>query len=159
MSRLGRGTAFHIYLPVDEGQKAELPSPQEVTLAKGARARGFILVVDDEEPIREMLKTILERAGHRVVTAANGQEALEVADEEGQDLDLVILDINMPLLSGREAFNRLRGKIPGIKVLIASGLDLDPRIDPLLREADGYLRKPFYLDELLAKVSEILASE
>ncbi|WP_343041968.1 ATP-binding protein [Thermosulfuriphilus ammonigenes] len=159
VSRLGRGTAFHIYLPVDEGQKAESPSPKEVTLAKGARARGFILVVDDEEPIREMLKTILERAGHRVVTAANGQEALEVADEEGQNLDLVILDINMPLLSGREAFNRLRGKIPGVKVLIASGLDLDPRMDPLLREADGYLRKPFYLDELLAKVSEILASE
>ncbi|WP_456432453.1 hybrid sensor histidine kinase/response regulator [Thermosulfuriphilus sp.] len=159
VSRPGRGTTFHIYLPVEEARDEKADQPPRVPRPPRAGSQGLILIVDDEEPIREMLATILGRSGHKVLLASNGQEALRIISERQGAIDLVILDINMPLLSGREVFHRLKKEAPQVSVLISSGLDLDPRTDPLIKEADGYLRKPFYLDELLDEVSRILGQK
>ena len=116
-----------------------------------------ILAVDDEQTVRMVSKALLESLGYRVYTAGSGQEAIAVYMEKHKEIDLVILDMTMPGLSGGETFDRLRAINSSIRVLLSSGYSLEGQAQEILnRGCSGFLQKPFSLDTFSRKVREIL---
>jgi CheY-like chemotaxis protein len=127
-----------------------------MTSEKSVNASATILVVDDEQPIREMVRRILEEAGYVVTEATNGLEAIEML-KEGVPLDLLMADLDMPKLGGDEMAVRIRGMRPDQRVLYVTG-HIDRLMDerPLLWDGEAFLEKPFSAAGLLEAVSMIL---
>jgi CheY-like chemotaxis protein len=117
-----------------------------------------VLVVEDEAPVRRVLRRMLEAAGYRVLVAADGEEALRTASQSQTPVDLVITDLVMPRLGGGELVDRLRERDPALRVLFVSGYP-DRGIDELGvgRPGTRFLPKPFATAELLVAVREMLA--
>ncbi len=117
---------------------------------------GSVLVVDDEEVVREVATDILAGSGYSVLIAEDGDDAVE-AIKTNPDITLVILDIIMKRMNGKEAYVEFKKIRPGIKVLVSSGYDEDSPVKDILNMgAEGFIQKPYNLDELLSKVSSIL---
>ena len=117
--------------------------------------KGAILIADDEESIRTLLRLTLEGAGHKVVTATDGQEALEKVSQGG--VVLVLLDISMPRMSGIEALRRLRAEYPDCGVVMVTGaVEIEPAVTAMKLGAYDYLTKPFIPDDLIARVQKAL---
>jgi len=115
-----------------------------------------VLVVDDEEIVREVATDILEGFGYRVLAADDGDVALEILRRE-PDVALVILDIIMKRMNGRETFEEMRKIRPDLKVLVSSGFDQKGPVGELLElGADGFIQKPYNMDDLLDKVRSVL---
>ncbi len=153
-SEVEHGTTFNIYFPAIESQvEPEVPS-SGVMPAFGTET---ILLVDDEEFVRDLGARILSKAGYSVLTAANGREALDLFEKERTQISLVILDLIMPEMGGKDCLKELRKIDPQLKVLIASGLSADPsmRESPELG-AKGFVSKPFRMKELLRQVRKVL---
>lgn len=154
-SELGLGTTFRIYLPasdktVTKNVTAAAPAP----IKTGTEA---ILVVDDEDTVLSVSRDLLEILGYRVRTARNGQEAVDILAADPTGIDLVILDMIMPGLSGEETFMRLRRIAPGIKILLSSGYSIDGQAQEIMdRGCNGFLQKPFQMERLAEKVREVL---
>ena len=124
------------------------------TIAMGSET---ILVVDDEKMLLEVSREMLELLGYRVYTAENGQEAIAVYRERQNEIDMVLLDMIMPGISGGETFDRLREINPGIKVLLSSGYGITGQAQEILdRGCNGFLQKPFQFEHLSLKVREML---
>jgi CheY-like chemotaxis protein len=103
---------------------------------------------------------MLERAGYKVLTAANGEEALRLFEEQADAIDLAVLDVVMPKLSGRAVFDRMREKCPHVRVLFASGYSTNAiHTDFVLDEGLTLLQKPYQRADLLRKVRETLDQE
>jgi PAS domain S-box-containing protein len=152
-SEVGRGTCFEIYLPRSLEAAAPMPTAAGTEPDKGHET---VLLVDDEAVLRQIGKTMLERYGYRVLTAADGLEALEVYAREKGRIDLVMLDLTMPRLSGRDTFFKLRELDPDVRVLFASGYSSE-QIDDLLRGGSfGFVRKPYRPPELAKLIREAL---
>ncbi|MBX9627984.1 MAG: response regulator, partial [Gemmataceae bacterium] len=131
-------------------------TPTLAALARAGRtADPTILLVDDEGMIRDLGRAILERAGYRVVTAVDGLDAVEVFARERARVGLVVLDVMMPRMSGRDAFRELVRLDPGVRVLFSSGYSGDEL--PELEGAVGMLGKPYRPADLLAAVRDALA--
>lgn len=117
-----------------------------------------IIIIDDEEPVRRAVRRILERAGHRILEAADGSEGLRLLGESGADL--VVTDIFMPGKDGMETIQELKENFPDIPILaISGGAPYDPRgalVDAELFGANEVLAKPFSVEELQAAVERIL---
>ncbi len=110
-----------------------------------------ILVVDDEQTVRDFLQRVLETAGYTVITASNGLEALEKMSQF--DISLVLLDIMMPGLDGFEVLDHMRQYEENIPVIMLTGIQEVPtKIDSLTLGADDYITKPFSVEELLARI-------
>lgn len=150
-SEVGRGTSVRMYLPVAGGTGE---------MAEGEMGRGFgqtILVVDDEEPLCQLLRDVLARRGYRVLVATDGQEALHLYREHRGRIDLVVLDMTMPGLSGTETFTALRALDPAARILLTSGYTEEREArEAVARGAKGFLQKPFLISELVARVQEAL---
>jgi CheY-like chemotaxis protein len=115
-----------------------------------------ILLVDDDPHIRSLGRELLEKLGYGVETAEKGEEVLEKF-QQGQSVDLVILDYHLPGMSGLEVCRRLKPLAPGVRMLIASGFSSTQEIEQLRAAgAAGFLRKPFRLKELQSQIEEIL---
>jgi len=156
-SEPGKGTTFTIYLPATGFQTP----PVKGTAAEEAPLGGdeTILLVDDEAMNVEVTGELLRSLGYRVFTAGSGQEALATYWEKGRQIDLVILDMIMPGLSGGETFDRLKEIDPACRVLLASGYDLDNNAQAILaRGCRGFIQKPFRIVELTKKIRQILDS-
>ena len=152
-SEPGQGATFTIHLPASEKQLVEAKT------ATGTIARGTetILLVDDEKMVLEVNKDILEFLGYQVYAVESGQEALAVYMEKQKEIELVILDMLMPGMSGGETFDRLREINPGIKVLLSSGYSINGKAQTIMdRGCNGFLQKPFRMEELSHKVREML---
>jgi CheY-like chemotaxis protein len=118
---------------------------------------GTILVVDDEGIIRDLARNALENAGFRVLEARDGLEAVERFEKGGDSVDLVLLDMTMPRMGGAEAFRRIRGLSPDVRVLLTSGYTQKESLESLADlPPDGFLQKPFRVRELVGKVRDIL---
>lgn len=151
----GKGSTFGIYLPVFEGDGAE-----EVVHQNGRSAAGngqLILVVEDEEVIREISEEMLTGAGYRVVTASDGAEAIAVYAEHKQEIRLVITDIMMPVMDGIASIHVMRRLNPAIRVIAVSGL-MDSERQQRLTELGVYsmLAKPYTSEKLLKAVAAAL---
>jgi two-component system cell cycle sensor histidine kinase/response regulator CckA len=152
-SELGSGTTFNIYLPAYEKAAVEEVAPLEETL----RGTETILLVDDEKLIVNVGKRMMESLGYRVLPAANGEEAIKVFSENQGHVDLVILDMIMPYMSGGEVFDRLREIEPTVRVLLSSGYSINGQAEDILaRGCNGFLQKPFNTGELSRKIREVL---
>jgi len=154
-SEPGLGTTVKIYLP----QTDTKPQVQDVSV-RGEERFGRdrpVLVVEDEAPVRELLRGILSKLGFRVVVAANGSEALLLVEEEGLKPDLLITDVVMPKMSGAVLAERLRGNQPDLKVLFMSGYTGNA-VDhhAMLDSGTPFMQKPFTLQNVVEKVRAVL---
>jgi CheY-like chemotaxis protein len=124
-----------------------------------ARVNGgaTILLVEDRDDVRTVTRRMLQKCGYTVLEAGDGMEAIEISDRRQEPIQLLVTDVVMPGMSGRELAERLAPRRPGMKVLFMSGFTRD-EILPEGGEATGtaFIQKPFKLDQLLAKVAEML---
>ncbi|MCS6902445.1 MAG: response regulator [Myxococcales bacterium] len=127
-------------------------------MCSGSSRQGLILVVDDERALRQAIRTLLESEGHQVLEAANGRDALEIVQEHGVRIDLVLLDLQMPEMDGGETLAALRAIDPSIRILLSSGFDTVEILDRVRDQVSGVLSKPFRAAELLRAVQEALAA-
>ncbi len=117
----------------------------------------MILIVDDEENVRAMLKRVLERLGYTVLTAEDGSSAVKIYREKRDDIDLVFLDMVMPGMNGKETFLELKRINPDVRVLLSSGYAPNGKAAGILEEgAKAFIQKPFKLDELARVIDNIL---
>lgn len=143
----GQGTRVEMLLPkaVSEVVAAPRSSPSHATRGIDVKR---ILLIDDEPLIRESVQRLLDCLGHSVVCAAGGQQGLDVLEMD-RDFDLVILDLTMPQMSGRETLEKIRESYPGTRVVICSGYSADAQeiSDSDIIRPDGYLSKPFRISD------------
>jgi CheY-like chemotaxis protein len=153
-SEAGEGTTFKIYLPVAKADVEEAPvRPLDPAKLHGSET---VLLVEDEEGVRNLVHSILRRNGYRVLEAKNGADALRVAEHHA-DIDLLLTDVVMPELGGAETAARLRAVRPGLKLLYMSGYTDDAVVlHGVLRSEAAFLQKPITPAVLLAKVREVL---
>jgi CheY-like chemotaxis protein len=151
----GRGTTFNVFLPV--------ATPRRTDAAGGERPREgtpagteTVLVVEDETSVRAFVRAVLESSGYTVLDARSGEEALARAAAHPGPLDLVLTDVVMPQLGGRQLADLLKGSRPGIRVLFMSGYTNQPL--PAAEGASGvvFLQKPFGALELVQKIRDVL---
>jgi two-component system cell cycle sensor histidine kinase/response regulator CckA len=116
-----------------------------------------ILLVDDEEMVAEIGKDMLEKLGYKTAVAIGGNEAIKLLKTLRHEVDLVILDMIMPDMSGGETFNRLKAIKPDIKILLSSGYSLNGQASEIMqRGCNGFIQKPFNLKQISRKIREIL---
>ncbi len=150
-SEPGHGTTFDVFLPIVEA----LPDEEAETVADNPRGSEKILVVEDNEELRSLLRTVLSEQGYRVFEAIDGLDAIET--QERCQADLVILDVVMPKMNGKEAYDRLKSIDPGIRVLFMSGYTDDIIHQKGILDATlEYIAKPILPRDLLKKVREML---
>ena len=154
-SEVGKGTTFELFLPADEGVAAVDGSEPERQSIYG---RGLVLVVDDEEPVRQVVSSMLTELGYSVVTAGNGQEGIEIFRKRRSEIDLVILDVTMPVLDGVACFGELRQIDPEVRVVVSTGHAVDRAAQLLLdRGARGFVQKPFVKSDLSQALAKALS--
>ncbi len=151
-SEPGKGTVFHLYLPLATGAGAlQVPEPPL------ERGWGTILLVDDEAFVRLTGKALLERLGYTVLTAEDGTTGLAAFEGRRDEIRLVILDMIMPVMGGRDILRRIRALDPGLPVLICSGFSREGELAQIREEgAFAFLQKPFRQAELAAAVAAAL---
>ncbi|MBF0552414.1 MAG: response regulator, partial [Deltaproteobacteria bacterium] len=153
-SEPGQGTTFKIYFPALISDEEEKEAGERKMPRGGSET---ILLVDDEEFIRELGYVLLTKAGYQVIKASNGKEALDVYQARGGEIALVILDLIMPEMGGKQCLEGLLGLDPSIKVLIASGYSADgPGKEALEAGAKGFVNKPYNNRQMLEVVRSIL---
>jgi len=151
-SEPGIGTSFKLYLPLSGEKKAEVTCREELIHGSGG-----VLLVDDEEILRDVGKALLEGLGYQVYLAEDGEQALETYAREKGSISLVILDMLMPRMGGKETLMRLMESYPDIRVLISSGFNQEGTVDELIKiGAKGFLQKPYLCQELCKAVAEAL---
>ena len=151
-SQPGHGSVFKIYLPLGaDDSNTQTLSDKVIT------GSGGILLVDDEEMLRSLGRELLEELGYTVYLAENGEQALEVFAAHRNEIALVILDMIMPKMGGKDAFMQLREQAPGVKVLFCSGFSCDGTGDELVKlGASGFIQKPYNRGELSRAVATAL---
>ena len=154
-SRVGHGSTFHVYLPLHEGVIVDPPAALEAQDLSGDET---ILIAEDEPLIRELLRSSLGELGYKVLLADNGADAIERFLRDPAAIDMVILDVVMPKLSGVATLSRMEAVKPGMKALFISGhAPESERLSDQLRPAGrAFLAKPFSLADLATTVRELL---
>jgi len=152
------GYLVKLYLPLTGLGEAPRHEEAENRLVRG---EGLVLLVEDERIVREIAVTMLEQLGYGVIEAVNGREAIEKYRQFGDDIDLVILDMEMPVMGGREALVRLNRIDPEVRILIASGYSLDNEIREHFSagRVRGFIQKPYPMARFSRLIAEILADE
>lgn len=152
-SKKGKGSTFSIYLPASYFS-ASKDSEEDIVLLKGSET---ILIVDDESVILKVERLLLKELGYKVMIARNGKSALKIFSACHDDIDLVILDIVMPEMDGKEVYARMKQINPDLHVLLASGYGIDWQARTMIEDGcRGFIQKPFKLNEVSLQVRKIL---
>jgi PAS domain S-box-containing protein len=152
-SVVGQGSTFYIYLPASHKVMAESNQATDEIMT-GSET---ILLVDDEPFIVQSLQDMLSRLGYNTIGADGGAEAIRIVEDDRDTIDLVILDMIMPNMGGRETYNRLKQIRPTLKVLLSSGYSLNSIAQDIMQKGcDGFIQKPFRLSKLSQMVRKIL---
>ena len=156
-SEPGQGATFSVYLPLLEYEdRVALPQNANPAISRG---EGLVLVVDDDQIVREMAEGILEHVGYTVRTAENGKEGVEIYRQLAPSIKAVLLDMAMPVMSGREAFVEMKKINPEVKVLLASGFRKDERVEEVLTlGVKDFLQKPYTLAGLAEAIKKVIES-
>jgi len=153
-SEAGRGTTFHIYLPLVEGIAEQHSVSQQDTASGGTET---VLLVEDEESVRQLVRDTLTSKGYRVLEADNGEAGVAAASSHQGKIDLIVTDVVMPGMGGREMVKLLAQTRPAAKVLYLSGYTEDAIVsDGSIEKGTAFLQKPFTLQSLSKKVREVL---
>ena len=156
-SEIGQGTTFTIYLPASAKKIEPVIETAAPTVVTG---NGTILLIDDEKMIIDVGQELLQELGYDVLTARSGQDAIEIYHQEGARIDLVIMDLIMPGMSGSETYDRLKELNNHVKVLLSSGYSINGQAAKILeRGCDGFIQKPFNLNQLSEKIQGIIAKK
>jgi CheY-like chemotaxis protein len=150
-----RGACFSVYFPPSSGvASTDSATPESQLELEGSEK---ILLVEDEETVRRLTRSILERSGYTVVSAANGEEALNLDSLGLADLEVLITDVVMPGMNGRILARKMRERVPNLKVLFLSGYAADvPGVELSELQVGELLQKPFSRIELLTKLRQII---
>lgn len=155
-SEVGNGTTFKIFLPRVLDKSGD-PEPKEDIPVKFALGNETILLVEDEETVRGLTRQILESCGYSVIGARDGLEALEIFEKEKGRVDLLLTDVLMPNVGGRELAQRLLQKVPDLPVLFVSGYTESKVTDSYVPDGNvDFAKKPFSVDDLSRKVRDLL---
>ena len=154
-SEKGKGSTFEIYLPASE---KEIQEEKVLTETQAPLAgKETILIVDDQDMILDVGKQMLDAFGYEVLIANSGTKAVDVYTTDKERIDLVILDMIMPGVSGGQTYDRLKEINPDVKVLLSSGYSIDGQAREILqRGCNGFIQKPFSMNELSKKLREVL---
>jgi CheY-like chemotaxis protein len=151
----GRGSTFRVFLPASAPAATHAP---QATLP-GREGGKTLMLVEDEDMVALISDQMLTRLGHKVFVARSGPDALSIFQEHREKIDLVILDMIMPGMSGAETFERLKAIDPGVNVLLSSGYTLNGQAEDILqRGCRGFIQKPFTIEQLSQKIREVLSS-
>jgi len=154
----GEGTTFNLYFPVEMGEKSAADSSSASQLKKFS-GEGLILVIDDEAVMRNMATDILQEFGYRVITANDGKQGVALFKECQSEIQAVILDMAMPVMSGREAYLEMRKLNPEAKVILVSGFLQDARVQEILDlGVCGFVQKPYSVGRLMEELKCVLDS-
>ena len=152
-SEKGHGTTFNIYLPASEKEAIEEKKAVVDTLS-GSET---VLFVDDENMIIETAEELFEQLGYKVLRARSGKEAIEIYVKNKEQIDIVLLDMIMPDMSGSDTYDKMKKIDPDIKVLLSSGYSINGQATEIMdRGCNGFIQKPFKMKELSQKLREIL---
>jgi PAS domain S-box-containing protein len=155
-SEKGQGTNFSIFLPASEKEVAkakELPF-------KVLRGTETILLVDDEDRIVDAVEKTLRKLGYSVLSARNGIEAIELYEKEKDNIDVVVLDMIMPVMGGGETYDRLKVINPDVKVILSSGYSIEGQASEILkRGCNAFIQKPFRVRQLSQKIRQVLENK
>jgi CheY-like chemotaxis protein len=155
-SEPGQGTTFKIYLPrVDQSVR---PITRDILRVEDLRGTERILLVEDEEPVREVSARLLRRAGYTVIDHADGRSALKAFEQKRNEIDILVTDMMMPGIGGRELARRIRQSRHDMPIVFMSGYTDDEELRAGLDARSAFIEKPFTPELLLAKVREALAS-
>jgi len=155
-SRINAGTAFRLYLPVPE-KSAAAENVAETDSSDIRRGTETILLVEDEDSLRHLMKSVLEDGGYRALTAKDGIEAIRLFTQHKDEIALVFTDLGLPRMDGVTAFLTLKEIKPNLKGVFASGyLDLDTRTDLSAAEAKAFIEKPYNPTEVLRTIRDVL---
>ena len=152
-SELGSGTTFQIYLPLVEG----IAEKHSTAVPEAVGGPETILLVEDEESVRQLVRDTLAAKGYQVLDAENGEAGIAIAAQHSGKIDLIITDVVMPGMGGREMVKQLLETRPETKVLYLSGYTEDAIVsDGSIEKGTTFLQKPFTLQNLCRKVREVL---
>jgi len=155
-SELGKGTRFDIYWPRTDS--VETPAQILRPAGTGQPVSGTILLVEDQDEVRGFATTVLRRHGFAVIAAAGGRQALDLIEGGAGPIDLMLTDVVMPGMNGRELAAQVRRIRPGIRVLYTSGFSSEASAaQGVLADEDDYLPKPYDANTLFEKVIEALS--
>jgi two-component system cell cycle sensor histidine kinase/response regulator CckA len=155
-SEPGKGTQFTIYLPAVDEQATRVASPRyDGELPRGGET---VLIVEDEPAVGELLALLLDNLGYNVVRAEDGEQAEAAVAEHDGEIDLVLTDLNMPRMDGRELMTRLCARNSNVKVILTSGNDIT-ELGDASDVAFDFLPKPFTMESLAQKVRAVLDVE
>ena len=155
-SEPGKGSTFKVYLPVAESVPVVAETTDSIPSRTGTAT---ILVVEDQENVRELIREILEGKGYGVLVATNGAEALALLHSSAQQIDLLLTDVVMPGISGKELAEQLQREMPGLKVLFMSGYTENVIVNRgILKPGVEFLPKPLTPDSIIANVGRVLGA-
>ena len=148
-SEKGHGTTFNIYLPASEKEAIEEKKPAGSTL----RGSETVLFVDDEDMIIEVAGELFEQLGYKVLTAGSGREAIETYEKNKEKIDIVLLDMIMPDMSGGDTYDKLKEINPDIKVLLASGYSMIGTATEIMgRGCSGFIQEALQNERIITEI-------
>jgi PAS domain S-box-containing protein len=154
-SEIALGTTFVLYFPASD--KSVKENKTKTMPLEAVNGSGTILIVDDEAMVIKSCERLLKRLNYKVLSAQNGETAISVYKEQGKEIDLIMLDMLMPDMSGRIVFEKIMEIDPDAKVLLSSGFSLNDQARGILEKGcSGFIQKPFDINELSQKINEII---
>jgi CheY-like chemotaxis protein len=154
-TRPGEGTKFTVLFPADPRSRI---APEGGAPRADVRGTGTVLVVDDEEIVREVIRSALEDAGYQVLLANDGIEGVETFRARASDVVAVVVDVSMPRMSGEETLRQLRAIAPAVPVLLTSGYTEQAARERLAADVAAFIQKPFRSSDLVEKIGRLLQS-
>ncbi len=154
-SEVDNGTCFKLLFPATAS--IVVVAPKSAPIFEILTGTGNIMIVDDEDSVSQSIKTVLTRFGYSVTIFSDGNIALLAAAEQGSQIDLIILDMTMPLMSGDVFYRKLRKTNSDVKVLVTSGYN-ESELIKHFEGCAGFIQKPYTAKELATKVKKILSS-
>jgi CheY-like chemotaxis protein len=154
-SEIGYGTTMKMYLP--QVLNSNIGDTEIIRINKVEKGNANILLIDDEELFLDSSSQMLEKLGYNIFMCRNGEEAIALYKKNWKNIDLVILDMIMPVMDGKTCFHKMQKINPEMKVLISSGFIINGRAQALLNDGvKDFIQKPFLLAELSQKINKIL---
>ncbi len=154
-SKVGKGTTMTVFFPVvKRHQQAAVSESSAIPELAPHKHSGTVLVVDDEDIVREAAVEMLEGLGYQVLTAEDGKQGVEIFKQHMDEIELVLLDMTMPVMDGKQCFKRLKALKDDVKVVLSSGYGEDTALQDFSDDLAGFLQKPYLmsdLDEVIAK--------
>jgi two-component system, cell cycle sensor histidine kinase and response regulator CckA len=154
-SEPGRGAAFKIYFPALCTYRRHETAEKHVDELHGGKET--ILVIDDNQAVRQFAEHVISGFGYKVLTADSGEEALSLYKADAGAIDLLVLDLDMPGMGGTKCLEELIRIDPGVKVVVASGLSPDGKVRKILESGTGtFIGKPFQVSQIIPKIRDVL---